>query len=33
VTVRHRDSMRQDRVSTDQLQGYLAQQIGSWKSE
>lgn len=33
VTVRHRDSMQQDRVSTDQLMGYLFDQIAAWKAD
>jgi glycyl-tRNA synthetase (class II) len=28
VTVRHRDSMQQDRVSVDQVADYVAERIG-----
>jgi glycyl-tRNA synthetase len=31
VTLRHRDSMRQDRVAGDALAGRLAEEIASWK--
>ncbi len=31
VTVRHRDSMKQDRVKVGELRGYLQEQIAAWK--
>jgi len=31
VTVRHRDSMQQDRIAADQLAGFLINQISGWK--
>ena len=33
VTVRHRDTMSQDRVAEDQLVGYLADRIAAWTRE
>ena len=30
-TVRHRDSMRQDRVAVAELRGYLEEAVGAWK--
>jgi glycyl-tRNA synthetase len=31
VTVRHRDSMKQDKVAVKELEAFLREQIGSWK--
>jgi len=33
VTVRHRDTMRQERVAEGQLEGYLAAQMAAWKRD
>jgi glycyl-tRNA synthetase len=33
VTVRHRDSMQQDRIAADKLSGYLLDQIAAWKAD